>query len=60
MIAKDKMKALIDAQPDDATYDEIMRELSFEYMVERGLKDAREGRDISNEEMGSRIRLWQK
>jgi len=60
MIAKNRMKALIDAQPDDATYDEILRELSFEHMVERGLKDAREGRVVSNEEMGSRIKLWQK
>jgi hypothetical protein len=25
-----------------------MRELSFEYMVERGLRDAREGRVISS------------
>ncbi len=55
MTAKEKMKALIEAQPEDATYDEILRELAFERMVERGLADSRAGRVISNEEMGRRI-----
>ena len=54
------MKALIEQQPEDATYEEIMRELAFERMVERGLADVRNGRTISNEEAGRRIRLWQK
>ncbi|MBI2195174.1 MAG: hypothetical protein HYU36_24605 [Planctomycetes bacterium] len=43
------MKALIEAQPDDAAYDEILRELAFERMVERGMKDSREARVISNQ-----------
>jgi len=60
MTDKERMKALIDAQPDDAAYEEIVRELAFAHMVERGLKDVREGRVLSNEEMGQRIRLWQK
>ena len=60
MTVKEKIKALIDSQPDDATYEEIIRELAFQLMIERGLKDALEGRLISNEEMGQRIQLWQK
>ncbi len=60
MTTKEKMKEIIEAQPEDATYEEIVRELAFTGMVERGLKDARQGRVISNEEMGKRIRLWQK
>jgi len=58
MTAKDKIKHLVDAQPDDASYDEILRELSFKRMVDRGLKDVREEKTIANEEMGKRIRLW--
>ena len=46
-IVKEKMKEVIDSQPDDATYEEILRELAFERMVERGLLDSREGRVIS-------------
>ena len=60
MTTKEQIKALIDEQPDDASYEEIMRELAFARMIERGLADAREGRVISNEEMGKRIRLWQR
>lgn len=60
MTAKERLKNVIEAQPDDASYDEIMRELAFERMVERGLSDSRAGRTISDDEMGKRIRLWQK
>ncbi len=58
--AKEKMKEVIESQPDDATYEEILRELTFECMVERGLADSRKGRVISNEEMEHRIRSWQR
>ncbi len=57
---KDKMREVVESQPDDATYEEIMRELSFERMVERGLEDSQQGRVIENEEMEHRIRSWQK
>ncbi|MBI2264674.1 MAG: hypothetical protein HYU64_05825 [Armatimonadetes bacterium] len=55
---KEKMTEIIQSQPDDATYEEIMREPAFERMVERGLADSRNGRVVSNEER--RIRAWQK
>lgn len=57
---KEKMTEVIESQPDDATYEEIMRELAFEKMIERGLADSRSGRVISNEDMGRRIRTWRK
>jgi predicted transcriptional regulator len=47
---KDRMKEVIQSQPDDASYDDILRELAFERMVIRGLEDSRAGRVISNEE----------
>ena len=53
---KENMKEVIEEQPDDATYDEILRELAFARAVERGLADAREGCTLANEEMGRRIR----
>ena len=57
--AKQKMAEVIQSQPEDATYEEIMRELAFERMVARGLEDSRAGRVMSNEEMEQRIRTWQ-
>jgi hypothetical protein len=59
-MAKQRMKEIIESQPDDASYEGIIRELAFERMVERGIKDVRDGRVISNEEMGHRIKTWQK
>ncbi|NOZ62805.1 MAG: hypothetical protein GXO74_14125 [Calditrichaeota bacterium] len=57
---KEKMTKIIQSQPDDASYEEILKELAFERMIERGLEDSRKGRLISNEEMSRRIRKWQK
>jgi len=56
---KEKMTDVIQSQPEDATYEEIMRALAFERMIERGLEDQRNGRTISNEEMERRIQAWQ-
>ncbi len=58
--AKEKMTEIIQSQPDDASYEEIMRELAFERMVNRGLEDVRQGRVLSDEEMQKRMRAWQK
>lgn len=58
--AKQKISEVIQSQPDDATYEEIMRELAFERMIARGLEDSREGRVVSNDEMQRRIRSWPK
>ena len=57
---KQKMTEIIRSQPDDSTYDEIMKELAFHRMVEQGLKDSRDNRTLSNEEMKKQIRTWQK
>lgn len=53
---KERMAEVIQEQPEDATYEEIMRELAFERMVDRGLEDSRSGRVISNDDMLHRIR----
>jgi len=53
---KARMAKIIQEQQEDATYEEIMRELAFERMVERGLADSRTGRVVTNEEMDRRIR----
>lgn len=56
---KEKMAEVIKSQPDDASYEEIMRELAFKRMVDRGLEDSRKGRVSTNEEMQHRIHTWQ-
>lgn len=55
---KEKMLTIINEQPDDSSYDEILRELAFNRMIDRGLADSDMKRTISNEEMSKRIRSW--
>lgn len=57
---KEDLTRLIESQPDDASYDEIVRELALHVMIQRGLADSDARRTISNEEMGRRIRSWRK
>lgn len=54
--AKEQITDLVKKQPDDSSYDEIIRVLAFDLMVQRGLKDSDEGRTITNEEMQRRIK----
>lgn len=56
--AIEELKNLMDAQPDDSTYEELAREIAFSLMVRRGLQDSDAGRTISDEEMELRIRSW--
>ena len=56
--AKEDLTRLIQQQPEDSSREEIVRELAFHTMVERGLADADAKRSLSNEEMGRRIRSW--
>jgi hypothetical protein len=58
--AKDQISEILKRQPDDSSYDEIVRELAFDLMVQRGLKDSDEDRTISNDEMQRRIKNWQR
>lgn len=57
--AKEQMSRIIQAQPEDSSYEEILQELAFARMIERGLKDSDASKTISNEEMQKRIRSWQ-
>jgi ribosomal protein S3AE len=55
---KERMTAVIQVQPEDCSYEEIIRELAFGRMVERGLEDSRQGKVLSNADMERRIQEW--
>jgi len=58
--AKEELTKLIEDQPEDSSHDEIIRELAFHLMVQRGLADSDAERAVSKDEMARRIRSWQK
>jgi predicted transcriptional regulator len=58
--AKEELTRLIQEQPEDSSPEEIVRELAFHLMVERGLADSDAKRVVSNEETAHRIRSWRR
>jgi predicted transcriptional regulator len=56
--AKDELKEILESQPEDSTTEELVLELAFHVMVQRGLTDSDAGRVVSNDEMGRRIHSW--
>ena len=58
--AKDQIKQILDSQPEDSSYDDILRELAFKRMVNKGMSDVKNGNVTSNEDMEKSIKEWQK
>ena len=58
--AKEQIARLLEQQPDDSSIEEIVRELAFGVMIDRGIQDSDAGRTITNEEMRHRIGQWRK
>jgi len=57
--AKEDLEQFLAAQPADTSKEELIRELAFELMVQRGIADSDDGKTISNDEMQHRIKFWQ-
>lgn len=57
---KKKITKLVQELPEDSSYDEILKELAFDRMVERGLADSKAGKTISDAQLKRRIKTWQK
>jgi predicted transcriptional regulator len=58
--SKEQFIRVIEDQPDDSSPEELLRELAFAVMVERGLADSDAGRTITNQEMARQIESWRK
>jgi len=53
------MAEIIAQQPDDSSYDEILRELAFARMIQRGLDDSDKDRVVPDDEVRRKIKAWQ-
>lgn len=56
--AKQRVLEIVEDQPADSSYDEILQELAFARMVDRGLADVDAGRVIGHEDVRRRIASW--
>lgn len=48
---KEEARQIIDRLPDDATWEDLQYEIYVRQSIEAGLKDLREGRKVSHEEI---------
>lgn len=54
------MVDIISRQPDDSSYDALLRELAYARMIQRGLEDVADGRTMSDVDAKNAIDSWQK
>ena len=57
---KEKTVQIISDLPEDSTFEEILQELAFARMIEKGLIDSDEKNIISHDEIKRRVRNWRK
>ena len=57
---KEEMTRIIQQQPDDSSFDEILRELALVRMIDHGLTDSDAGRTIADDEMRRQMNQWRK
>ena len=55
---KENMIKIINNQPDDSSYDEILQELSFVNMVNKGLRDSKKNNVTGADELKKEINNW--
>jgi len=60
MTTKEKIVQAVEALPSDATIEDAMERLLFLAKVERGLRQADEGKTISHEDVQERMAKWLK
>lgn len=55
--SKARILAIVRDQPDDSSYDDVLRELAFERLVLRGVKSLGERR-LTTDEIRQRVKQW--
>ena len=56
--AKEEVRKLLDALPEEASYEDIQYHIYVREKVEKGLLDARDGRVVTEEELDQRAAKW--
>lgn len=59
-LPKDDLLAVLEAQPADSTYDELIREMVLRREVRLAMKEVDDGRVLTQDEMREEIDSWRK
>ena len=55
---KDSAKKIIDDLPEDVSFDELIKELAFKRMIEKGLQESLKNKITPDEELEKEIEKW--
>jgi len=58
LTAKEEAVRIISKQPDDSSYDDIIRELFLLREIEKGLDDSKHGKTISHNTLKQEVENW--
>ncbi len=56
--AKEEVRKLLDELPEEASFEDIQYHIYVREKIEKGLRDVREGRVVSEEEFEQRTSKW--
>ena len=56
--AKESVRELLDELPEDTSYEDIQYHIYVRQKIERGLRDVKEGRVLSQKEVERRMEKW--
>ena len=56
--AKALMLEILGDQPEDSSYEELLRQLAFHRLISNGVHDAEQERLISTDDLKTRMRAW--
>lgn len=59
-VVKDRIMRIVRDQPEESSYDDILKELAFARMIDKGIEDADYNRIRSNSDVANLIDSWQK
>jgi hypothetical protein len=58
LLAKEFVQKTLDEMPDDVSVEEIIKELAFKRMIERGLQDSLNNRVTPQQQLAQQIAQW--
>ena len=56
--AKEEIQRLIDKRPDDATWEDMQYSIFVRERIERGRREASDGKTLDQEEVEQRMKPW--
>ncbi len=56
---KERIIDIVNDQPEDSSYDDILKELAFDLRIQRGLRSIDEGKTVPHSEIVKEIEQWE-